>query len=76
MEKLIKVKVTPDSKKNSIEKLKEDEFKITTKSPAEQGKANQSVINILSEYFRISPEKIVIIKGHTSSSKIVKIYMR
>lgn len=73
MFKLIKVKVEASAKENSIERLKEDEFLIKTKSPRQYGAANSSMIEILSNYFRISKSSIMIIKGHTSTSKIVKI---
>ncbi|MEW6012853.1 MAG: DUF167 domain-containing protein [Elusimicrobiota bacterium] len=73
MDKLIKVKVKADEKENSVEKLKEDEFLVKTKAPRKEGRANESVICILSDYFNIDPSGIRIIKGHTSSSKIFRI---
>lgn len=73
MDKLIKVKVKADEKENSVEKIKDDEFEVKTKAPKKEGKANESVILILANYFQINPSKIRIIKGHTSPSKIFKI---
>lgn len=73
MDKLIKVKVKADEKENSVEKLKEDEFLVKTKAPRKEGRANESAISILSNYFNIEPSKIRIIKGHTSSSKVFRI---
>ncbi|MEF3280539.1 MAG: DUF167 family protein [Elusimicrobiota bacterium] len=74
MEKLLKVKVKPDSKRNHIEKIKDDEFVIETKAAAEGGKANKNVILILADYFKTPPSKVIIIKGQKSHSKIIKIY--
>lgn len=71
--KLIKVKVEPSSKENSVEKIKDDEFLIKTKAPKKNGLANSSVIEILSKYFGLSPSSFMIVKGHTSKSKIIKI---
>lgn len=73
-ERLIKVKVRSGEKENSITKLKDDEFLIKTRAEKKEGKANNSIIHILSDYFKIPPEKIVIIRGTTSPSKIIKIY--
>ncbi len=71
----IKVKVKTEEKFNSIEKLKDDEFLIKTKSKAEEGMANESVIKIICEYFKIPQNKVRIIKGYTSPSKIIEIML-
>lgn len=75
MEKLLKIKVKPQSKENKIEKLKENEFLIYTREKTENNKANESVVLILSQYFNIPAKKIVIIKGLQNRSKIVKIFL-
>jgi len=73
IEKFVKVKVKTESKKNSIKKLKEDEFLIETKEPASNNRANNSVIEILASELKIPSNKLILIKGHTSPSKIFKI---
>ena len=70
---LLKLKIKTNSKENKIEKLKDDEFRIFVKAKPEQGTANQKVLELLSEYLQIPKQKISIIKGHTSPSKIVQI---
>lgn len=75
MDALIKVKVASCAKENSIEKLKDDEFLVKTKAKSRDGKANESVISILSSYFKIPISRIRIIKGHTSPSKIFSLKM-
>lgn len=67
----IKVKVHPDSKENKIVQKKEDTFELWTKSPAENNSANISVVRMIADKLSISPEKISIVKGYHSPSKIL-----
>jgi uncharacterized protein YggU (UPF0235/DUF167 family) len=73
IEKFIKVKVKAKSKKNSIKKLKDDEFLVETKEPPSDNRANNSVMDILAEELKIPRNRMILIKGHTSPSKIFKI---
>lgn len=70
---LLKLKIKTNSKENKIEKLKDDEFRIFVKAKPEQGMANQKALELLSEYLQIPKQKISLIKGHASPSKIVQI---
>ena len=70
---IINVKVKTNSNKNEIKKMEENNFEIKTTATPENGKANKSVIEILSKYFRIGKTKIQIIKGHTNHIKIIEI---
>lgn len=70
---LIKVKVSPNSKKEEIiEKLK-NSFNIKVKEKPIQGKANKAVINVLSLYYKIPKDKIKIVKGLKSRNKIFEV---
>lgn len=73
MDKLIKVKVRTESRKNSVIKVKEDEFIVETMHKPRQGDANRSVISLIADYFKIPPSYVRIIKGHTSPSKIISL---
>lgn len=67
----LKLKVIPDSKLEKVEKLKDDEYRIWTKAPAENNKANTRVLEMMREMF---PDKRVrLVSGHTSPSKIVSV---
>ena len=48
-------------------------WKIKLTAPAIEGRANEALIQFLSEILDISPSCIHIIKGHTSKNKIVEI---
>ena len=69
----LKIKVVPNSSEQSIEKISEKELKIKLKSVPEKNKANKELLKIISEYFKISTNKIKISKGLFSKNKIVEI---
>lgn len=67
----IKIKVIPDAREEKVEKLKDDEFRIWVKLPAENNVANNRVLEIVRGMY---PNKRVrIISGHHSPSKIISI---
>lgn len=70
----IKVKVEAEAKEDRIERLKDDEFLIKTRALKRNGEANKRVVEILAEYLRIPSSNILLVKGHTSPSKIFKVY--
>ncbi len=69
----ISVKTKPNFKKDSIEKIGENEFLAATKAPAVDNKANKAVIKIVAGYFNIAPSRIKIIAGLKSKKKILEI---
>lgn len=69
----IKVKVNSRSKKTEVIMLDEHEFIVKFNAPREKGKANEKLIEILSEYFGISKSQVKIVSGFTSSNKIVNV---
>lgn len=68
----IKIKVLTDSKKDKIIKKSSDYFEISVMEPAERGMANKKVIELLRKEFK-EYNKLKIIKGHHSSSKIISL---
>ncbi|MDD4358219.1 MAG: DUF167 domain-containing protein [Candidatus Pacebacteria bacterium] len=70
---LIKVKCHPESKKELILKKDENSFEIFFKEKRERGEANKKVFEILAKYFNIKENKIRLIKGARSPSKIFEI---
>jgi uncharacterized protein (TIGR00251 family) len=67
----LKIKVIPDSKVENIEQVKDDEYRIWVKVPAENNAANSRILIIMREKF---PDKSIrIVSGHHSPSKILSI---
>ncbi len=67
--------VSPNSSENKIKGMDEwrDRVKIYVKEKAEDGKANSSVIKLISDEFQISPTKVAIVQGRRISKK--RVYM-
>ncbi len=70
---LLHIKVKPNSSKQSIEKLDEENYIIHLKSVPENEKANTELINLLSKKFGAPHKNIKIKLGRTSNKKIVEI---
>ncbi len=71
---LLKVLVKPNAKKLNIERLSEDTFKINLNAPPIDGKANEKLIKVLSDYLNIPKSRIFIKAGKQSRRKLIEIY--
>ena len=69
---LINILVRTNSKKESVE-LVDGVYVVYTKSPAKDNKANIACISLLSDYFDIQKNSIVIKRGLKSKKKVVEI---
>lgn len=70
----IVVKVKPNSKQNLVEKTAESTYSVRVKEKALEGRANEAVVAVLSEYFRTPKSRISVIKGSKSRNKVVEIF--
>jgi len=79
--KYIRVKVTPKSHKTELIKISKDNidgedtitYKIRLKAVPEKGKANEELIDFLSDYFSLPKQNFSIISGKTDRVKLIKI---
>ncbi|MBI1977846.1 MAG: DUF167 domain-containing protein [Candidatus Omnitrophica bacterium] len=67
------VTVKPNAKENRLEKIDETHFKALVKAPPKEGKANQAVIQLLSEYFKLPKLCFSLVSGETSRTKAFKL---
>ena len=70
---VLDVKVIANSKKNSIEIMEDETWKIRVVKQAIDGKANKEIISYLSDILDKPKSKIRIIRGETSSRKNILI---
>lgn len=68
----ISVRVKIRSRENRVE-LVNDTYVVYVKAPAIENRANQSLREVLSDYFHVPKSAISIISGLKSRNKIVKI---
>ena len=69
----IRVRVSADAKRESLEQTADDSFLVAVKEPAEQNLANKRMLEIIATHFGVSPKQIRIISGHHSPGKILSI---
>ena len=67
------IKVMPGSSCDCIAGWLGDTLKVRVKSPAERGKANTAVEKIVAATLGIPAQRVLIIKGKTSSRKVIGI---
>lgn len=68
------VRVTPRARKNEISEILEDgTIKIRLTAPPVEGKANQALIEFLSEILDVPARKIEIVAGETGRDKLVTV---
>jgi len=69
----IKVIVFPKAKKEEFKKISENRFEIKVKEKAERNQANQKIIELLADYFKIKTKDVKIISGHHHPNKLISI---
>jgi uncharacterized protein (TIGR00251 family) len=78
---IIHVKVTPNAKETALVSIKPrttatetfNVWFIRLKAPPQEGKANKALIAFLAKYLGVTQQDIVIVSGHTSPEKRLRI---
>ena len=73
MARRIRVTVKPQARKEEILRLAGGEYRVSVHAPAQEGKANAAVIELLAKYFSIAKSAIKIVRGQTSRKKLIEI---
>lgn len=69
----LEVRVTPNAKKTQILEEGEGKLRVYLTAQPEKGKANKSLIAILSKYYGVKKSAVRILSGETSRDKVVEI---
>lgn len=67
------IKVKPQSKNNGVTKVDETHYLVQVKAPPVEGKANEAVVRVLSDYFNVPKSHVRILKGNQGKQKVVEI---
>lgn len=67
------VKAKPKAREEEVLKVDENHFIVAVKEPPVDGKANEAIVRVLSEYFKIPKAQVRIISGQKSRQKIIEI---
>ena len=69
----IRVTVKPRAKKREVVKNAEGDYVVSVISPAEEGKANEEVINTVAKYFKLAKSRVKIVSGLKYKKKILEV---
>jgi len=69
----IAVRVYPNSARNAVAGSISGILQVRVSAPPEKGKANEELINFLSEVLGVSKSSIGIIRGHNRRNKLIAI---
>ena len=69
----IKVRVIAGAKKETVKKLSSTSYALSVTEPALQNRANRRVVEILAAECGVSVNKVRIINGHHSPSKMLSV---
>jgi len=70
---LINCHVTPKAKCNQVSQITQNLYKIKTTAPATNNLANQAVLKLLADHFKIKKSQIWLKAGQTSREKVFEI---
>ena len=62
----------PNAKQTRVEEIDETHFRVWVKAPPDEGRANQAVIEALSEYFCAPKSRFSLLRGASSKSKVLE----
>ncbi|RPI03415.1 MAG: DUF167 domain-containing protein [Ignavibacteriae bacterium] len=68
-----KITVKPNARKNEVIRTDDGLFTVRVAVPPIEGKANEKVIEVLSEYFNKPKRSISIVSGFKGKTKIIEI---
>lgn len=71
---IISVKVQTQAREDKIEEIGIDSYKVWVVESPQSGRANEALIEVLSDYFNVAPSLIKIKSGNKSTNKLVEIY--
>lgn len=67
----IHVKVTAGARKESFKLRNEDHFEVAVKEKAERNMANERVLELVAEHFKVPVNRVRIVNGHRHPSKLL-----
>ena len=69
----VTVRVVPRARRTTVEPLADGGFRVAVTAPAQEGQANQAVIDALAAYLGVPRSKVRIVLGRTARRKVVEI---
>ena len=73
MSRRIWVIVKPQAKKQQLTRLPDGSYQASVHAPAQDGKANQALIELLAREFSVAKSRIAIVRGAASRKKLIEL---
>jgi len=70
---MLSIKVVPGSRVDRVAGRYGGGFKVQVSAPAEDGKANQAVIEVIARALGVKVQQVTIVRGHAQPRKMVEI---
>lgn len=67
------VRVTAGQKREFVEVVRKNRFKIAVREPAERNLANRRVAALVAKHYKTDTARVRLISGHTSPAKIFSV---
>ena len=68
---LLPVKAQPRARKNGIQGIHAGRLKVAVTAPAEKGKANRKILDVLAEALNVKKSHLQLVQGTTASEKLI-----
>lgn len=72
MGRRIWVNVKPRARKDEIVAVAEGEYRVSVRAPAEDGEANEAVIELLADHFSLAKSQVRIVRGRSARRKLIE----
>jgi len=73
MVRKIVLTVKPNAASTKIKRVSDSEYVVAVRAPAENGKANRAVIELLADYFSVPKSAIKVMRGEFARKKLIEI---
>ncbi|MFH1791889.1 MAG: DUF167 domain-containing protein [Candidatus Omnitrophota bacterium] len=69
----IRARVYPRSSRRAVKEAETGEYRVYTHKPAEGGKANKEVVELIAGHFNVKRHQVTIISGLKARDKLIEI---
>jgi hypothetical protein len=67
---LLPVRAQPGARRDALVGAWNGSLKLSVRAPAEDGRANEALRELLAELFRLRPSAVELVRGHSARSKV------
>ena len=66
---VLAVRAQPGARKNGVMGVHDGQLKVAVTAPADQGRANEALVDVIAEAFELKRSRVELIAGQTSRAK-------